>query len=100
MHAHIGIWKLNDAGASSSDTMAREIGEFLQQQGGFHSYTLVRTDEQEVVAVTVFETAAQLHDALSELDGLIRLNLRHLSDGAPHRFAGEVVYDLNHVEPD
>lgn len=100
MHAHIGIWKLNDAGTSSSDALAREIGELFQQQGGFHSYSLVRTDEHEVVAITIFETSAQLHDALQALDNTIRQNLRNLSDGEPERRAGDVIYHLELARPD
>lgn len=100
MHAHIGIWKLNDAGTSSSDAMAREIGELFQQQGGFHSYSLVRTDEQEVVAITMFETSAQLHDALQALDSAVRQNLRNLSGGDPERRAGDVVYHIERAHQD
>lgn len=100
MHAHIGIWKLNQAGTSSSDATAREIGELFQQQGGFHSYSLVRTGEHEVVAITMFETAAQLHDALQAIDYAVRQNLRNLSDGEPQRRAGDVVYHLGRARQD
>lgn len=100
MHAHIGIWTLNDAGASSSDAMAREIGELLQRQGGFHSYSLVRTAEHEVVAITMFETPAQLHDALEAIDRPIRQNLRNLSSGESERRAGDVVYHIESAPRD
>ncbi len=99
MHAHIGIWPLNDAGTSSSDSLAREIGELFRQQGGFHSYSLVRTGEHEVVAITMFETSAQLHDALQVISSSIRHNLRNLSGGEPERRAGDVIYHLEHREP-
>lgn len=91
MHAHINIWKMTEAGESSSDTVARAIAEQLQAQPGFHAYTLVRTAPDEVVAITLFETRAQLHDALAALDTQARENLQQLAAGAPERREGDVI---------
>lgn len=95
MHAHVSIWKLNDAGTSSSDGISSEIGQTLKEQPGFHSYSLIRTDEHEVVAVTMFETSAQLHDALAAIDPQVLQNMRHVSDGKPVRRAGDVVFHID-----
>ena len=91
MHAHINIWRMNESGQSSSDTVARDVAERLLQQPGFHSYTLVRTGEQEVVAITLFETPAQLHAAVDSISDLVRENLDHLADGKPETRAGDVI---------
>ena len=49
MHAHVNIWRLNEAGASADDAIARAVAGRLAAQPGFRSYTLVRTGEREVV---------------------------------------------------
>ena len=54
MYAHVNISRLSGAGATSDDTAARELAGRLPSQPGFRSYTLVRTGEREVVAITVF----------------------------------------------
>jgi hypothetical protein len=95
MHAHVNIWKLNDAGTSSSDGISREIGESFSEQPGFHSYTLIRTGEREVVAVTMFETSAQLHDALQYLNSKVLENMHHVADGKPVRRDGDVVFHID-----
>jgi hypothetical protein len=91
VHAHINIWQTNDAGQSSSDTVAREVAERLRQQPGFHAYTLVRTGSQEVVAITLFETPAQLHAAVESIADLVQGNIKQLSDGKPETRAGDVI---------
>src|SRR3712207_8732454 len=45
--------------SSGSDRISREVAELLRQQAGFHSYSVVRTGDQEVVVITMFESAAQ-----------------------------------------
>jgi hypothetical protein len=95
VHAHVNIWKLNDAGTSSSDGISSQIGKVLKEQPGFHSYTLIRTDEHEVVAVTLFETSAQLHDALEMIDKQVLENMRHVAHGKPVRRAGDVVFHVD-----
>ena len=92
MHAHINIWQLNDAGQSSSDGLAREVAERLREQPGFDSYTLVRTGDQEVVAITIFETPAQLHSALEAVRDLTHGNIQNVSVGKPETRAGDVIF--------
>lgn len=92
MHAHINIWQANEAGQSSSDTIARGVAERLREQPGFHSYTLVRTGDREVVAVTMFETPAQLHSALEAVRDITHGNIRQVSDGEPETRAGDVIF--------
>jgi heme-degrading monooxygenase HmoA len=67
--------------------MARQ----LREQPGFHSYTLVRTDDLEVVAVTMFETAAQSHAAFEAVGSETRDNMHHTTSGQPEHRAGEVI---------
>jgi heme-degrading monooxygenase HmoA len=91
MHAHINIWRTNVAGQSSSDNVARGVVERLRTQPGFHSYTLVRTGDDEVVAITMFETTTQLHSAIESVSDLTQSNIHHLSAGKPETRAGEVI---------
>lgn len=92
MHAHINIWQTNDAGQSSSDGVARDVAERLRGQPGFHSYTLVRTGDREVVAITLFETPAQLHSAIESVSDLTHGNIQQLSAGKPEARAGDVIF--------
>lgn len=92
MHAHINIWQMSDAGQSSSDNVAREVAERLRTQPGFHSYTLVRTGDREFVAITLFETNAQLHSALEAVSGQTEGNIHQLAAGKPETRAGDVIY--------
>lgn len=92
MHAHINIWRTNDAGESSSDGVARAVADRLRTQPGFHAYTLVRTGDDEVVAITLFETPTQLHSAVESVSDLTQSNIHHLSSGKPDTRAGEVIY--------
>lgn len=92
MHAHINIWRTNEAGESSSDNVARHVADRLRKQPGFHAYTLVRTADDEVVAITLFETPAQLHSAVESVSDLTQSNIHHLSAGRPEARAGEVIY--------
>lgn len=92
MHAHINIWHTNEAGESSSDGVARDVAERLRTQPGFHAYTLVRTGHREVVAITLFETPAQLHSAIESISDLTHSNIEHLSAGKPISRAGEVIF--------
>lgn len=92
MYAHINIWRLNDEGSSTDDTAAREIGTQLSQQAGFQSYTLVRSGEREVVAITVFDTVEHLESATSSLAHFVRTRVRSLVVGEPERRRGDVLY--------
>ncbi len=98
MHAHVNIWKLSDAGNSGSDRISREVADILRQQPGFHSYSVVRTGEQEVVVVTMFESAAQLHTALEAVSGQVRENIEHVSSGTPVTRNGDVLFHLDRFD--
>jgi heme-degrading monooxygenase HmoA len=91
MHAHINIWRMSDAGDSGSDRIASQIAETLRQQPGFHSYSFVRTGDGEFIAVTMFETNAQLHAALEQIDEQVLRNLHQIAAGAPEQHAGDVL---------
>ena len=92
MYAHVNIWRLNDAGASSDDTVAREVAGRLRAQPGFRAYTLVRTGEQEVVAVTVFDSEDRLEAALRTVADVVRDRIGPLTAGPPERRRGDVLY--------
>jgi hypothetical protein len=80
-----------DASATWDDTAARAIGARLQEQPGFRSYTVVRTGEWDVVAVTVFESVGQLELALATVADLVREGVRPLAAEAPERREGVVL---------
>ena len=92
MYAHVNIWRLNDAGASTDDTVAREVAAALSRRPGFRSYTLVRTGEREVVAVTVFDSADHLDAAVQTVADLVRRRVEPLAAGPPERRRGAVVH--------
>ena len=92
MHAHINIWTMNQAGESSSDSIAREVAERLRTQPGFHSYTVVRTADREVVAITIFETPAQLHSAIEAVSDRSQSNIHQVAAGKPETRAGDVIF--------
>jgi heme-degrading monooxygenase HmoA len=91
MHAHINIWRLTDAGASSNTNIARGVAARLREQPGFHSYSVVRTGERELIVITMFETDAQLHAALQEIDGRTLENIHHVTAGEPSHHVGDVI---------
>jgi heme-degrading monooxygenase HmoA len=92
MYAHINVWRLNELGGSTDDTAAREIGTQLSQQAGFESYTVVRTADDEVVVMTVFDTRDALEAGLDAVAEFARQRLAPLQAGAPERRAGDVLY--------
>ena len=92
MFAHINIWPLNAEGGLPDNTAAREIAARLAQQPGFRMYSLVRTGEREVVAITTFDTEAQLEEAVRSVASLVHERVGPLSDGTPERRRGEVLY--------
>jgi heme-degrading monooxygenase HmoA len=99
MHAHVNIWHSTDAGESSSDESAKEMAAVLSQQGGFHSYTLVRSGEREFIAITLFETNAQLHTALEAAEPVVRTRVDRLTSGAPEHHQGDVLFHLDRSDP-
>ena len=92
MYAHVNIWPLKPAGASSEDTVAHEVAARLRVRPGFRAYTLVRTGAQEVVAVTVFDTESQLAEALRTAADLVEHRVLPLAEGEPERRAGQVLF--------
>jgi hypothetical protein len=92
MYAHVNIWPLIAAGASSDNAAASDLAAWLREQRGFRSYTAIRTGEREVVVVTVFDSQDQLEAALESVAGLVRRRVTPLTAGAPERRHGEVLY--------
>jgi hypothetical protein len=92
MYAHVNIWRLAEAGASTDDTASREIGTELSKQPGFRSYTLVRSGQREVVAVTVFDDRDQLERAMTAVADFVRERVSDLVEGEPDRRSGDVLY--------
>lgn len=92
MYAHINTWHLNEQGATTDDSAAREIGAELSKQAGFQSYTAVRTGPTEVVVITIFDTAEHLTSATKELADFVRSRVDPLAAGEPERRRGDVLY--------
>lgn len=92
MFAHVNIWRLNAAGTSTDDTVAREVGTQLSQQEGFYSYTLVRSGEREVVAISLFDTEDHLEMGMRALADFVRSRVDPLASGPPERRRGDVLY--------
>ena len=99
MHAHINIWRSSDAGESSSDESAKEMAAVLSRQAGFVSYTLVRTGEREVVAITIFQTNSQLHAALTAAEPVLKSRVERLTEGKPEHRQGDVIFHVDYHEP-
>lgn len=91
-YAHVNVWRLNEAGASWDDTAAREMAAALSAQPGFRSYALIRTHEWEVVAVTIFDSQADLEAALRAVRATVDALVKPLTERPPERRAGVVVY--------
>jgi heme-degrading monooxygenase HmoA len=92
MYAHVNIWRLAEAGASTDDTASREIGTELSKQPGFRSYTLVRSGPREVVAVSVFDDRDHLERAMAEVAHFVRERVSALVEGEPERRMGYVLF--------
>ena len=67
----------------------------LSRQSGFHSYTLVRTGEREFIAITLFETNAQLHTAMQAAEPVVRSRVDRLMAGHPDHHQGDVLFHLD-----
>ena len=91
MIAHINVWTMNENGASSNNQTGVEMGERLRDQPGFVSYTLARTGEAEMVAVTVFQSEPQMQAALEKVGDFVRERVRPLASGDPERRQGDVL---------
>jgi heme-degrading monooxygenase HmoA len=92
MFAHVNIWRLTEAGSSTDDTAAREIGTRLSQENGFHSYTVVRTGEREVVAITIFDSEQHLEAAVSNAAEFVHARVAPFTQLGPERRRGDVLY--------
>jgi HSP20 family protein len=91
-YAHVNVWHLG-AGDDGSDTGAADaIGERLRERPGFRSYTVVRTGRHEIVAVTVFDSEAQLHAALEAVESLVQSRVRPIAAARPERRQGPVLH--------
>lgn len=91
-YAHVNIWRLGPGDDGSDRSVASAIAERLRQARGFRSYTVVRTGEHEVVAVTVFDSESQLRAALGTVGELVRGRLHPLAAERPERREGPVVH--------
>jgi hypothetical protein len=91
-YAHVNRWRLNDRGATANDTAARLIAAELERQPGFVSYALIRTGAMEVVAITMFETEAQLQQAMETVSPLVRRHVRPLAAAKPEHREGSVLH--------
>jgi heme-degrading monooxygenase HmoA len=92
MFAHVNIWRLNDAGSSTDDTAAREIGTQLSKQAGFASYSVIRSGPRELVVVTIFDTEDHLQGAVQSLAGFVHQRVAQFAEGEPERRRGDVLY--------
>ena len=91
-YAHVNRWSLKARGARVDDTAARWIADELEGQPGFVAYALVRTAAREVVAVTIFESEAQLLRAMQRVAPSVRRHVRPLADAEPERRQGVVLH--------
>jgi hypothetical protein len=91
-YAHVNRWRLNDRGATANDSAARLIASELERQPGFVSYALIRTGATEVVAITMFETEAQLRQAMDTVSPLVRRHVRPLAAAKPEHREGPVLH--------
>ena len=94
MYAHVNVWRLTDEGAAWQDDVANTIGAALETQPGFCSYTLVRSGEWEVVAITMFASRAELDAAIAAVTPLVRQRVTPLAEGVLERRQGGVLYHL------
>ena len=94
VHAHVNIWMMNDRGATWDDTSARAVAAALRDQPGFRSYTLVRSGEWQVIAVTVFESEAALNAAMEAVAPLVHERVAPLATEPPARYGGPVLHHL------
>jgi hypothetical protein len=91
-YAQINVWRLGESDDPTDRTAASEIGSRLREQPGFRSYTVVRTGDHEVAAVTVFDSESQLRAALAAVADLVRAHVAPLAAGAPERRRGPVLH--------
>src|SRR4051794_2700059 len=92
MYAHVNSWTLSASGATSDNVVAAKIAEQLERAPGFRSYTLVRTGDREVVAVTVFDSRHQLEAATGLLSDIVSRDVTPLVEGSPSVRQGAVLY--------
>lgn len=91
-YAHVNVWRLGGDDDPWDTTAADAIGESLRTQPGFRSYTVIRTGEHEVVAVTVFDSESQLRAGLDAVADLVRDRVRPLAAARPERREGPILH--------
>lgn len=91
MYAHVNVWTLTDRGAAWKDDAAKAIAARLRDQPGFHSYTVIRTGEWELVVVTVFDTAEELERAIEAVGPTVREHIVPLVEPRPEKRQGAVL---------
>jgi quinol monooxygenase YgiN len=63
----------------------------LRQSAGFRGYYVVRSGDEMIVSITMFDTQDAVQDAHLRAVGWIKDNLSDLVDGEPEVISGEVV---------
>jgi hypothetical protein len=94
VYAHVNIWKMNDRGAAWDDSAAREVGAVLREQPGFRSYTVIRSGEWEIIAITLFDSEAAIDAAMVAVAPLVRARVKPLAAEEPARHRGTVVHHV------
>jgi|SRR5215212_10140055 len=87
MDAHVKLWNVNSPSASYDDVAVSDLAARLRQQPGFRSFTVLHTDQRELAAVAVFETAEQLARVASLLDCTVAPSAAR----SPDRRCGDVL---------
>lgn len=91
MYAHVNVWTLADRGTAWKDEAARTIAARLRDQPGFHSYTVIRTGESELVVVTVFDSSGELDHAIEAVGPAVREHIVPLVEPEPEKRTGAVL---------
>jgi heme-degrading monooxygenase HmoA len=91
MYAHINTWQLNEKGDANNNTSAQGLAARLREQPGFAAYSLVRTGDREVTAITVFRSREQLEAALQAVADFVQSDIRRYTAGDPQRKEGDVL---------
>jgi hypothetical protein len=63
----------------------------LSQSPGFRGYYVVRSGDEMIVSITMFDTQDAVQDAHLRAVGWIKDNLSDLVDGEPEVISGEVI---------
>lgn len=91
-YAHVNVWRLGESDDPADTSTANAIARRLREQPGFRAYTVVRTGQHEIVAVTVFDSESQLRAALDTVADLVRGRVRPVAAARPEHRAGPVLH--------